>query len=404
MEFEQLQQALLKNRNATAELASTEQPYAYAQALRGQEQPSVGPSGYVSPLSVLANVISKGTGRSKVKELEAKRGGLQQAIAASQGALDNYELEGKALTRTLAQNKDNREDDTLAVHQGNLALNKRKADKRSKGETWKDASGASFAAQQLGDGSYVNATTQEPVPEGSYPAKTSSGYQPRKAMTSKQIDSLKDRRSRAKTLTASVNTFKPEYIQLKGAKTGFVNNFFNFAGKNDLIDMVEGREFKKLDAQTQESMLWWANLMQGYSLRERHDLFGATLTNNEFTSWEQAFAVMRGMDPQTALDRLGALSGRANNMLADDLNVQAAASAGLDNEIGALDELATQLDFQKDENGRYVWGGLDNPNMQSVDQQGNLAPSAAAAPQAPKSIGDYDAAGQARIKQIMEGG
>lgn len=395
VDLAELQRAMSQNNQAMVDFEATENPYTYAQELRGGQQLTPdATTGYLSPLMVLADTINQSTGRRDVRNLESERKGLSQTMAASQALQQQYDLEGEEQKRTFAQNQEdraaakevreaNKEDDrskdskTFVANTGPSGPNGRKAQSRVTA-VWDPMA-------QGGKGAYV---TQNPEGEtvelnmSEWTEEDTTGYSGSKDMTRAELKEMRDKGGRARTLNRTIEAFDPSYIQFgdggvgDGVPTKLLNQIMESATKNDLLKYSDSKEFKRLDDQQQRALLWWGDLMQGYSLQERHDLFGATLTNNEFKSWEQAFGVLRGMKPAVAKARLGIASARANVGLSNDLNVLKAKYGDIGGNAEALDLIGGQSGLAQGEDGSWSWDGLkDYGNY--IDQYGNLLPATA---------------------------
>lgn len=392
VDFAELQRAMGQNTQAQADFQATEDPYAYAQELRGGANLQPDAYGQISPLQILGDMIGQSTGRRDVRNIEAERKGLSQTMAAAEAMKQNYEAEGVQQARALKQTAEAR---AVAKEAREAA----KVDDRDKtprtfvgntGPTGEDGKRATVEVMGVwdpmakgGKGGWVteNAngdTVEINMSEMTEKESAASGNRKgSKAMPSGTLKEFRSKAARIGSLNRTVDTFDPSYIQSeyggKPVKTGVINKIMDKFAKNDLVDVVESEEFKELDVQLQKSMLWWGELMQGYSLQERHDLFGATLTNNEFKSWEQAFAVLRGMDPETAKARLGMASSRANRILANDINVTRANYQDIPGNVAAMDLIAEQVGFERSgEDGLWQWTGLSDFENQYIDKFGNL--------------------------------
>tara|TARA_R110000764_G_scaffold74593_1_gene151184 strand:+ start:5293 stop:6651 length:1359 start_codon:yes stop_codon:yes gene_type:complete len=392
IDFSQLQQAMGANTQAQADFQATEDPYAYAQQLRGGANIQPDAYGQVSPLQIIGDMIGQSTGRRDVRNLEEERKGLSQTMAASEAMKQQYELEGIEEARVLKQSAEVRAE----AKEGREAAKVNDRDETPRtfvgntGPVGTDGKRATVEVMGLfdpmakeGKGGWVTEDAQGNTVEINMSemrekeSAASSNRKGSKAMPSSTLKEFRNKASRIGSLNRTIDTFDPSYIQSdyggKAVKTGVINKIMDKFAKNDLVDVIDSEEFKELDVQLQKSMLWWGELMQGYSLQERHDLFGATLTNNEFKSWEQAFAVMRGMDPETAKARLGMASSRANRILANDINVTRANYQDIPGNVAAMDLLAEQVGFEKaGEDDLWQWTGLSEFESQYIDKFGNL--------------------------------
>lgn len=109
VDLAELQRAMSQNNQAMVDFEATENPYTYAQELRGGQQMTPdATTGYLSPLMVLADTINQSTGRRDVRNLESERKGLSQTMAAAQAMKEKYDLEGEEQNRKFAQNQEDR--------------------------------------------------------------------------------------------------------------------------------------------------------------------------------------------------------------------------------------------------------------------------------------------------------
>lgn len=390
VDLAELQRAMSQNNQAMVDFEATENPYTYAQELRGGQQLTPdATTGYLSPLMVLADTINQSTGRRDVRNLESDRKGLSKTMAASQALQQQYDLEGEEQKRALAQSKEARE--VAAVDDRDKATKtfvSKTGEKDSNGlRTEVKVTGVWDPMASDGKGAYVSQNPEGETVELNMSewteADDATGYSGSKDMGRAELKEMRDKGSRAETLNRTIEAFDPAYIQFgdgggvgDGVPTKLLNGIMQSATKNDLLKYSDSKEFKRLDDQQQRALLWWGDLMQGYSLQERHDLFGATLTNNEFKSWEQAFGVLRGMNPEVAKARLGIASARASVGLSNDINTLKLKYGKIEGNAKALDNIAGTSGLTQGEDGSWSWGGLEDYGKY-IDKYGNLISSTA---------------------------
>jgi hypothetical protein len=123
------------------------------------------------------------------------------------------------------------------------------------------------------------------------------------------LKNLGNLEGRVNSITRSADTFKPEYAQIamgeegsRGLPTKFLNSFLAGTEKAGLLEYAND---PNLTDQVREGMKWWSELAGEYSAQERHELFGATLTNNENKSWDDILQLNKGMTPETMQVMLG---------------------------------------------------------------------------------------------------
>ena len=288
VDFSQLQQAMGANTQAQADFQATEDPYAYAQELRGGANLQPDAYGQISPLQIIGDMIGQSTGRRDVRNLEQERKGLAQTMAASEAMKQEYELEGIEEDRALKQTAEVR------------------ANAAEKAETFVNAATQEVEFLQrdpktgnyLLDGVEVNLSDYVKYEKPSTQKDSSIAY-----LRSNALKDLGNLEGRVNSITRSADTFKPEYAQIvmgkegsRGIPTEFLNSFLSGTERAGLLEYANNPD---LSEQVREGMKWWSELAGEYSAQERHELFGATLTNNENKSWDDILQLNKGMTPET---------------------------------------------------------------------------------------------------------
>tara|TARA_R100001163_G_scaffold32344_1_gene25171 strand:+ start:12194 stop:13432 length:1239 start_codon:yes stop_codon:yes gene_type:complete len=338
--FANLNDALTRNTQATANLESTDQPYAYAQALRNQPLPTPDSStGYISPLMVLGDIIGKSTGRRDVRNLEAERKGYMDTIAETknkQTQFDNY-LNYNKERRALAKEDRDIEDHTRGRYDEDTA-------------TFTDGKNNITARFDKDQGTWVD-TNGDPLDLNSWTEVEASGYGG-KTLNSKDLVALSNDSHMAGTLRKLKGEFKPEYAQLSGLPTSILNGIVQGLERQDLLEMAADEELTK-DAR--EAIIWWSNFNREFSLIERHALFGATLTNNELASWKEALALEKGMDPDLITSQLDNISGLMDEKFIRKLNALKASRRGQNDEDAIIKAAEGVYSFNNDTGGFEVF-------------------------------------------------
>jgi hypothetical protein len=88
--LDDLQLTLDRGNAAKGSLAGLDEQYATAQALRNSAQPQINQYGTVSPFAVLADVVGKSQGRKQMRELAPQRQQARADISSSASALPMY--------------------------------------------------------------------------------------------------------------------------------------------------------------------------------------------------------------------------------------------------------------------------------------------------------------------------
>ena len=364
-----LQRAMGENTQATVDFEATENPYAYAQELRGGQQLTPdATTGYISPLTVLADTINQSTGRRDVRNIEAERKGLSQTMAAAQALKDQYALEGEAQNREFAQNKEDRD------RQKNLREAEAAArDKINNSETFTNGADKITARFDQDQGTWVDNDNQ-PINLNEWTEdKTTTGGRAHKNLSKSEKEEITNLSKRTAKISKLVGTFRPEYSQLGGMPTNFLNNLGAGLSKSGLLAIIDSDE--TLSPQAAAAGRWWSEFLGDYSLEERHALFGATLTNNEQSSWEESLNVLRGMDPKDVELQMKSMVDRKREQASQTYNLYRPLVAGNEFESGFLQANANLAGLTVGEDGgNYVFDRIyiDPYAEQSVDATGQI--------------------------------
>lgn len=288
VDFAELQRAMGQNTQAQADFQATEDPYTYAQELRGGTTLQPDAYGQISPLQILGDMIGQSTGRRDVRNIESERKGLSQTMAAAEAMKQNYEAEGVQQDRALKQTAEAR------------------ANSPEKAEAFVNAATKEVEFLQrdpntgnyLANGVEVNLDDYVKYEKPNTQKDTSIAYL--KGSVLKDLGNLE---GRVNSITRSADTFKPEYAQIaigeegsRGLPTEFLNSFLAGTERAGLLEYANNPD---LSEQVREGMKWWSELAGEYSAQERHELFGATLTNNENKSWDDILQLNKGMTSET---------------------------------------------------------------------------------------------------------
>ena len=356
VDFAELQRAMGQNTQAQADFQATEDPYAYAQELRGGANLQPDAYGQISPLQILGDMIGQSTGRRDVRNIEAERKGLSQTMAAAEAMKQNYEAEGVQQARALKQTAEAREQTEFA---------ERKDMEAGDSVTMTDGTDKITARWDNNKQTYVD-NAGEPLDLSRWTVESDgSGYSGDKALTSKSLNQLAADAHQSGKLRELQSSFKDEYAQIDGLPTGFINDLMVGASYNDLMKYVS----EEKDIQAKEGMLWWSKFNREFSLIERHKLFGATLTNNELKSWKEALAVGKGMDPETLLANLGAIANDMDDRMTRQFSTLSASRRGK-SDYNAIVEAGRGV-FEPDEEGRFYSLYLANNPAPSVSTGGS---------------------------------
>ena len=366
----QLQEAILRNRQATQGLAGLDEQYARANALRDQQRPSMDQYGQVSPLSVIANTIDRSRGRRDARELAPQRTSARDDIAAGEAAVQNNALaltmakEGRDITKA-AEDTGTYEDSLLTAEQ-KRALDARKADEnRGEGETWTDGKAKIAIAYDKDNKPYDVANPQRDL-TGFYPdAKSGSGSGYVTSMKGGTLDALHDESNMLRKFNDSVSSFEDRFVQVGGVKTSVLNNLIEKASGEDLL-MYAQQEGLTKDAR--DAAQWWANFKMEYELPGRNKIFGATLTDRENASWKEAVLAMRSMAPEELRKRLGKLQTNLGEDFTSRVGILKRAYADNPGDMAALDYAAKRSGLvQNPETGDWEGAGVTTPTRDPLD-------------------------------------
>tara|TARA_R110000737_G_scaffold60697_1_gene87500 strand:- start:2238 stop:3551 length:1314 start_codon:yes stop_codon:yes gene_type:complete len=397
MDFAQLQRAIQQNTKATTDLAGYDEDLARANALR--DGPGAKPDSYgqTSPLSILASVVNKSKGRKDAGEL----GPLRKAARASQ-ASSTANLEGDKLRQAMLAEQQGTEAHTLkqTLGQGNLDQQAQDlASNDAEADTWVSADGKTKIAVVYDQNNKPVLPNGQPVPEGFTPEGYSSGYATRgKALSHNNLLKITEDSNQVRKVGATANRFKGKYAQLGGLPTETLNNMLSTASRADLLKYASG----ELDAEAKEAAMWWADWKMQYELIQRHAIFGATLTNNEMSSWKDAVGLLKGMDPIEAEKRVKKLFRDLNEDLGNSASSARLLSNGRPNELAALDETLGSAGFTHD-GKRYTFNYA--PEADATTPEEELTPPPQMQPELQtyyNTLGPEDMKGLAQLPQEQQ--
>ena len=329
VDFSQLQQAMGANTQAQADFQATEDPYAYAQELRGGANLQPDAYGQISPLQIIGDMIGQSTGRRDVRNLEEERKGLSQTMAASEAMKQEYDLEGTEQTRGLEKTREAR-----AVEKNTREAQAAARDRVNKSATFTNGTDTMTARFDEDLSTWVD-NDNVPIDLNSWTEdKTAAGGRAHKNLGKAEKEELTSLSKRTAKISKLVNTFRPEYSQLGGMPSEFLNNIGAGLSKSGLLAIIDGDE--TLTPQAAAAGRWWSEFLGDYSLEERHALFGATLTNNEQSSWEESLNVLRGMDPEDVKLQMQSMVDRKREAASQTYNLYRPLVAGNEFESGFL--------------------------------------------------------------------
>lgn len=322
MELEELQAAILRNKQATGNLAGLDEEYSRAAALRDTEFTGPDKYGQVSPLLALGQSMKQARGQRGMAELAPQREAARTAIGEGEAA-----IEGNALR--MALDKEKRDAGTYQSRVLTEAQNRdqARAKEAERLENEGDYSGDTLTFQSP-DGKHKIAVTRDnagrliqedgsPVPPGYIEVPTSSAFGVRgKAMTTEQRNNIGNRAQRVVEINRLTNEFRGNYAKVRDVPTQFANNFLMATSKADLMKYVD----EETDAQAKANAQWWADFKFNM-LERRHELFGATLTKNEQAAWDEALLISPGMDEAEIEKRLARLTASENERLVREGNM-----------------------------------------------------------------------------------
>ena len=344
IDFSQLQQAMGANTQAQADFQATEDPYAYAQQLRGGTNIQPDAYGQVSPLQIIGDMIGQSTGRRDVRKIEEERKGLSQTMAAAEAMKQQYDLEGTEQDRTLKKSAEARAKDKNLREAEVAARNK-----INKSETFTNGVNKITARFDEDLGTWVDNGNQ-PIDLNEWTQdKSTTGGRAHKNLGKAEKEELTSLSKRTAKISKLVGTFRPEYSQLGGMPTEFVNNLGAGLSKSGLLALVDSDE--TLSPQAAAAGRWWSEFLGDYSLEERHALFGATLTNNEQSSWEESLNVLRGMDPADVKLQMQSMVDRKRETASQTYNLYRPLVAGNEFESGFLQANANLAGLTVGEDG-----------------------------------------------------
>lgn len=346
------------NTQAQADFQATEDPYAYAQQLRGGANIQPDAYGQVSPLQIIGDMIGQSTGRRDVRNLEEERKGLSQTMAAAEAMKQQYDLEGTEQDRALKQtaearavNKEVRDEaaNIRAEEKNTRDAQAAARNKVNKSETFTNGTDKITARFDEDLSTWVD-NDNVPIDLNEWTQdKSTTGGRAHKNLGKAEKEELTNLSKRTAKISKLVNTFRPEYSQLGGMPSEFVNNLGAGLSKSGLLAIIDADE--TLAPQAAAAGRWWSEFLGDYSLEERHALFGATLTNNERASWESSLNVLRGMNPEDVKLQMQNMVDRKREAASQTYNLYRPLVAGNEFESGFLEANADLAGLKVAEDG-----------------------------------------------------
>ena len=339
------------NTQAQADFQATEDPYAYAQELRGGANLQPDAYGQISPLQIIGDMIGQSTGRRDVRNLEEERKGLSQTMAAAESMKQQYDLEGTEQDRALKQTKEARDEaaNIRAEEKNTRDAQAAARNKVNKSETFTNGTDKITARFDEDLNTWVD-NDNAPIDLNEWTQdKSTTGGRAHKNLGKAEKEELTNLSKRTAKISKLVNTFRPEYSQLGGMPSEFINNLGAGLSKSGLLAIIDADE--TLSPQAAAAGRWWSEFLGDYSLEERHALFGATLTNNEQASWESSLNVLRGMNPEDVKLQMQSMVDRKREAASQTYNLYRPLVAGNEFESGFLQANADLAGLRVGEDG-----------------------------------------------------
>lgn len=321
--LENLKRAVMQNRQSAGQIPGLEEDYAQAQVKRDAPVASPNQYGYVSPLEVLGGIIRNSRGRAQSRDIKPQLELARKQQADSQGTLD-----ANALKMSMEKAGREQESHDMKILKSQRALDSMSGNAENRWVNEADPEAATIAVgydeynkpYMLGpDGKKM------PVPEGYVPEARayygSGGFRGKEFPTGFKERMSNDGHLLERTMDTA-SRFKDWYAQPTTLPTGFLNKLAVTTSRNDIQKYIDQIAQSEVDPRTKEAMLWWADWKMNYSLGQRHTLFGATLTDNELRSWEDAEQMLLGGDPEVIRQRMQKLSGDYEKKFIKHLNTQ----------------------------------------------------------------------------------
>ena len=321
MEFAELQRAMQQNKASTQKLAGYDEELARANVLRGGPGAQLDDYGRVAPLQVIADLIGNSQGRAQARDLKPLMEATRTEINDSQLVADGYQLkqtmDANERKKLIEQSNLNKADQVMEFdkNQETRDAENHRSDKNSV------SGGATFSNGVKGEDINVVYNSQgypqwlkddgtlAPIPSGYVEAtpKLNRGKSytlPNKLLLSKMVSS-------AYETSEAARDFDDSYAQPTNLPTGFADRVAKAMSRNDIMSLVD----KDTDVRVKEAAQWWANWRMLYTLPQRNETFGATLTKREQASWDEAEHVTPGMNAKEIQKRVDTLTRIANDAM-----------------------------------------------------------------------------------------
>ena len=380
MELAELQRAMQQNTKATQALGGYDEELARARALRDSPgNASIDKYGAVSPFAVLSDVIDNSRARKNIRETTPLRQSASDDIASSASQLEGNKL--RLSLEKVAREEEKQRDDLLTSGQSRLlktneALRAKEkqtddlltskqsreiereerdydAETLSNSVTFSNGEDEINVVSKNGKPMWLDEGKLKEIPRG-YVELDNSQYQT--SLSNSALKDIKDETNLIRKFNGIVEDYDPRFNQVGGYLTKPLQSIIKTASTNDLLKFA-GDETMTKDAR--DAAQWWANFKMEYELPRRHKIFGATLTNNEQSSWADAVNVMRELPAGELKKRLKKLQRNLSEDFASNMSMTSMSYGGNKN-VQNVVAYATDGTGLKFDNKTSSWKYVDS--------------------------------------------
>lgn len=299
--LQQLAEALRTNRTQQGRVNTLMKQLATAEALRDDPMTQGDRlSGYVSPLSVLADVVKSSRGRKGVRELTPQLEQAQAGLAETADAEKMYTLQQAMEKQQEEQSRYDAEQEIAEQAREDAAAKLSdgkefylKSDPKESKMVYTDATGR--PVDQYGkavDISLYTPTDPDKMKLEREKLAAKGGGTGFRPPTAGQQEKFETRAQSGLNLLSSINSFKDAY----GSETGLLK-------VGDIENFISSETPFFASEKMKEQQKWWADYKKNYELTERHELFGSALTAPEQRQWREA-TINPNLTAQQIKDRL----------------------------------------------------------------------------------------------------
>jgi len=355
-----LQQAVIRQQQASGQLAGLEEQKLRAEALRDRIQEPVANSGGISSvLGAFSQVLDANKGRDQLRELAPQLEKARASVAAGEAAQLNEGIRLKKAIDRRANSADRRQERrALQIENSN----------QGKAETWYDpdveGSRREVVYDNLNRPMFTDGT---PVPENYIQYSPMSGAFRGTALKDNTKLKFTEKANILRETGDTISRWDASYAKPVGLPTQALNSIASAMSKNDILKYVA----PDMDPQVKKSMQWWADWRYFITLPQRNEKFGATLSVHEKKAWDDAELVSPGMDPSEIQGRINRLYTAMESRMRRDAGTWRAGDA-VEANHQFFDSLMGELGYGYGEDGYSFGEASSNVNSWTDEDDASL--------------------------------